>query len=422
MLPDKTLCSLTYGDSIKTISQKRLVTRWQGMQFFILADNVLAAGKGNVLIGKNGAFALLPQQQLAGFTVFGQVLRPQLRILINNVVLAYSDGSTVPDNQWLVVSKKADSGLQIEFAVSFTALRSFWLQTFWPIQWAINLLVLLSYSVLFYGYARHRLSLCNAIRRALQRKAFCVHYQPIVEIKTGRIQSLEALIRWPTAAGQFIPADVFIPEAEKSELICRITQYVLRQVIMDLNALHRTHPELMIAVNISAADLSAPDFAKTLRAHCAAYGLSPRYLKLEITERSLVDDEQAKRNLQNLSEDGFVFALDDFGTGYSSLSYLHNMPVQLLKIDRSFILGLGMTIATGSVVSQIVSMARQLNMAVIAEGVETAEQAQALSDLAVQYAQGWLYDQAMPLADIHKTLCLNQRQPYPVPILGGYVE
>ncbi|MCW8114416.1 EAL domain-containing protein, partial [Yersinia intermedia] len=92
-----------------------------------------------------------------------------------------------------------------EFAVSFTALRSFWLQTFWPIQWAINLLVLLSYSVLFYGYARHRLSLCNAIRRALQRKAFCVHYQPIVEIKTGRIQSLEALIRWPTAAGQFIP-------------------------------------------------------------------------------------------------------------------------------------------------------------------------------------------------------------------------
>ncbi|MDA5519190.1 hypothetical protein, partial [Yersinia intermedia] len=82
--------------------------------------------------------------------------------VINNVVLAYSDGSTVPDNQWLVVSKKADSGLQIEFAVSFTTLRSFWLQTFWPTQWAINLLVLLSYSVLFYGYARHRLSLRNA--------------------------------------------------------------------------------------------------------------------------------------------------------------------------------------------------------------------------------------------------------------------
>ncbi|MDA5483266.1 EAL domain-containing protein, partial [Yersinia intermedia] len=124
----------------------------------------------------------------------------------------------------------------------------------------------------------------------------------------------------------------------------------------------------------------------------------------------------------NLSEDGFVFALDDFGTGYSSLSYLHNMPVQLLKIDRSFILGLGMTIATGSVVPQIVSMARQLNMQVIAEGVETAEQAQALLDLDVPYAQGWLYDKAMPLADIHKKLCLNQRQPYPVPISGGYVE
>ncbi|MDA5483258.1 EAL domain-containing protein [Yersinia intermedia] len=111
-----------------------------------------------------------------------------------------------------------------------------------------------------------------------------------------------------------------------------------------------------------------------------------------------------------LSEEGFVFALDDFGTGYSSLSYLHNMPVQLLKIDRSFILGLGMTIATGSVVPQIVSMARQLNMVVIAEGVETAQQAQALSDLAVQYAQGWLYDQAMPISDIHKKLYLNQQQ------------
>lgn len=254
----------------------------------------------------------------------------------------------------------------------------------------------------------------KAIRRALQKGNFCLHYQPIVEIKTGQIQSLEALIRWPTTSGNAIPADVFIPVAEQTGLICSITQYVLHQVMIDLSVLHQTHPKLMIAVNISAADLSAADFATALRTQCAAYALSPHYLKLEITERSLVDDENAKRNMLSLSEEGFMLVLDDFGTGYSSLSYLNKLPVQTLKIDRSFILGLGMNIATGSVVPQIVSMAQQLNMQVIAEGVETAEQAQALLDLDVPYAQGWLYDKAMPLADIHKKLIINQQQPYSV--------
>lgn len=418
-LHDKTLCSLTYGDTLKTLPQKSFVTAWKGTQLFILSDNELAAGKGHVLVGQRGVFALLPRQQLVRFTVFGQALRPQLRIVINQAVLVYSDNNTVPDNQWLVVSQRADSGLLVEFAVPFTALRTYWLHTFWPTQWAINLSVLLSCSVLVYGYVRYRLSLHYAIQRALQRKTLSVHYQPIVEIKTGRIQSLEALIRWPTLGGQHIPADVFIAEAEKSGLICEITHYVLRQAIMDLNMLHQAYPELVIAVNISAMDLSSPDFAKDLRVHCAACGLLPRYLKLEITERSLVDGDSAKNNMLSLSDAGFVFALDDFGTGYSSLSYLHKMPVQILKIDRSFIAGLGMTVATGSVVPQIVSMARQLGMDVIAEGVETAEQAQALSDLEVQYAQGWLYDKAMPLGEIHKKLCLNQQQPYPIPISGG---
>lgn len=413
-LPDKTLCSLTYGDNIKAISKKSLVTNWQGVQFFILADDVLAAGKGNILVGKKGVFALLPQRQLAGFHVTGQEQRTQLHIMINNELLVHSASSTAPDNRWLIISKIADSGLRVEFSVPLTALRSFWLHSFWPAQWVINLLLLLSYSTFFYCYARHKLSMKKAIRRALQKGNFCLHYQPIVEIKTGQIQSLEALIRWPTTSGNAIPADVFIPVAEQTGLICSITQYVLHQVMIDLSVLHQTHPKLMIAVNISAADLSAADFATALRTQCAAYALSPHYLKLEITERSLVDDENAKRNMLSLSEEGFMLVLDDFGTGYSSLSYLNKLPVQTLKIDRSFILGLGMNIATGSVVPQIVSMAQQLNMQVIAEGVETAEQAQALLDLDVPYAQGWLYDKAMPLADIHKKLIINQQQPYSV--------
>lgn len=411
-LPDKTVCSLTYGDTIHTALPEHPITDWNGIQIYRLAESELAAGKGNILLGKNGVFVLLPYQQLTRFYFISGALQPQLRIMVNNEELAHTANNLSPDNLLLVVNKSVDAGIQIEYAISYTLLYSYWLKTFWPSQWAINILSFLLFCLLLNIYVRHQLAMKTAIRRVLKKKTFLLYYQPVVNISTGKIQSIEALIRWPTASGGIIPADTFIPIAEETGLICEITQYVLHQAIIDLSKLHQTHPELIIAVNISAVDLSSPTFVTRLRTLCTVYALSPRYLKLEITERNLVHDESAKHNMKCLTEEGFGLVLDDFGTGYSSLSYLNKLPVQTLKIDRSFIMGLGLNIATESVVPHIVSMAQQLNMAVIAEGVETEEQVNALLNLQVQYAQGWFYDKAMPLVDIHKKLLINNDHPY----------
>ena len=414
-LPDKTVCSLTYGDTISSALPKQPITTWHGMQIYLLSEGKLAAGKGNVLIGKKGVFALLPHQQLARFYFIGKIQQPQQRIMINNAVVVHPVQNTRPDSFWLVTSKGSNDGIKVDFSFSFVQLYRYWLVTFWPTQWAVNILSLLLFCLFFYLYVHHQLSMKTAIRRALKKGEYRLYYQPIVEIKTGKIHSLEALIRWPISGGGEVPAEVFIPIAEKTGLICSITHYVLRQTMSDLNLLHRTHPELKVAVNISANDLSTPNFAVNLLSQCAYYRLSPQDLKLEITERSLVHDENAQHNMQRLSEEGFMLVLDDFGTGYSSLSYLNKLPVKELKIDRSFIMRLGMNIAIESVVPQIVSIAHQLNMSVIAEGVETKEQAQALFNLQVQYAQGWFYDKAMPLSDIQAKLELNKNCPHIYP-------
>ena len=412
-LPDKTVCSLTYGDNISSLLQKSLVTRWKDMQFYRLADDVLAEGKNNLLAGKEGVFTLLPQQQMTRLYITGQPQQPRLRILINGVDLVHSAGSTDPpdSSNWLIVNKTADSGLAVEFSLPVSAVREYWLNTYWLSQWAVNLLLLLLSGICFYGYIRQQLSMKTAIRRALRKREFCLYYQPVVDMNTGRIHALEALIRWPSRSGRVIPPDIFIPVAEDTGLIRAVTRYVLHQAISDLSVLHQVQHDLTVAVNIAAADLADSGFATTLGELCSAYAVSPRCLKLEITERSMVEDAVARRNMHSLAEQGFIFVLDDFGTGYSSLSYLNTLPVRFLKLDRSFIRELHTSTAGGSVIPQIVSMARQLNMDVIAEGVESVEQARVLSAWQVRYMQGWLYDRAMPLAEVHQKLRINACYP-----------
>lgn len=410
-LPDKSVCSLTYGDNIKSVSRAHPVTRWKDLEFFVLDEDVLAAGEGNLLAGKDGVFTLLPQQQMIRFYITGQPQQPRLRIMVNTAVLVGTSASSIPveGHGWLVVSSRGEDGLIVELSLPVLALRNYWLHTYWLSRWAINILILLLFFVCFYGYCRHRLSLITAIRRALKQEDFSLYYQPVVDINTGKTVSLEALVRWPQGTGGSVSPDVFIPVAEERGLICALTRYVLEQAVTDLSELHSTCPDLTVAVNISASDLSSPGFARRVCDLCASHSLSPRSLKLEITERSLVDDVSARRNMALLTEAGFVLVLDDFGTGYSSLSYLNKLPVGVLKIDRSFVAGLGSDTVTGSVVPQIVSMARQLDMDVIAEGVETQEQARALSALDVRYAQGWLYDRAMPFADVREKLRNSDR-------------
>ena len=190
--------------------------------------------------------------------------------------------------------------------------------------------------------------------------------------------------------------DLFIPQAEGSGQITAITRWVIRQVLQEQGELLRQHAQLYISINLAAADLVEARFPAEAQAALQAAGVPPAQLVYEVTERGLVDPQRAVAVLEPLRQAGHRIAIDDFGTGYSSLSYLQQLPVDVLKIDKSFVDALGTEAASSPVAPHIIAMARALGLKVIAEGVEQAEQARLLAELGAQIGQGWLF--AKPLS------------------------
>ena len=239
-------------------------------------------------------------------------------------------------------------------------------------------------------------SLARALEQALRRDEFELDYQPLVDLASGRCVGAEALLRWRRADGQRVRPDLFIPQAEDSGQITAITRWVIRQVLQEQGELLRQHPQLYISVNLAAADLVEARFPAEAQAALQAAGVPPAQLVYEVTERGLVDPQRAVAVLEPLRQAGHRIAIDDFGTGYSSLSYLQQLPVDVLKIDKSFVDALGTEAASSPVAPHIIAMARALGLKVIAEGVEQAEQARLLAELGAQIGQGWLF--AKPLS------------------------
>lgn len=231
---------------------------------------------------------------------------------------------------------------------------------------------------------RRELSLEKALQQALRRGELEVDYQPLVDLATRRCVGAEALVRWRRADGQRVRPDLFIPQAEASGQICAITQRVIELVMQQMAELLRAHPTLYISVNLAAADIAQGRFVEVARQQLASQGVAARQLVWEVTERGLVDVEQACQLLGQLRQAGHRIAIDDFGTGYSSLSYLQRLPVDVLKIDKSFVDSLGMQAASSSVAPHIIDMARDLGLKVIAEGIESATQADTLQQLGAQ--------------------------------------
>lgn len=239
-------------------------------------------------------------------------------------------------------------------------------------------------------------SLARALAQALRRDEFELDYQPLVDLDTGRCVGAEALLRWRRADGQRVRPDLFIPQAEDSGQITAITRWVIRQVLQEQGELLRQHPQLYISVNLAAADLVEAHFPAEADEALRTAGVAPAQLVYEVTERGLVDPQRAVAVLEPLRQAGHRIAIDDFGTGYSSLSYLQQLPVDVLKIDKSFVDALGTEAASSPVAPHIIAMARALGLKVIAEGVEQAEQARLLAELGAQIGQGWLF--AKPLS------------------------
>jgi len=246
--------------------------------------------------------------------------------------------------------------------------------------------------------AQHRLVIANCLRQAIPRGEFSLHYQPQVDIGTGRICSAEALLRWQQPERGSIAPNEFIPIAEETGLILPIGEWVLREACAQLRRWRDAgYLELGIAVNLSARQLMQPGFADLVARILAETGVPPTALELEITESVLMQpSEENLAPLLQLSGMGLQLSVDDFGTGYSSLSYLKRFPIHALKIDQSFVRGIGQQQNDVAIVNAIIAMAQSLHLKVIAEGVETAEQATFLSTHRCLYGQGYFYSRPVP--------------------------
>jgi sensor c-di-GMP phosphodiesterase-like protein len=262
--------------------------------------------------------------------------------------------------------------------------------------------IVLAAAVLY--IARLQLALPAVIRGALRRNEFFLEYQPVIDLRTGAWAGVEALLRWRRANGELVRPDLFIPVAEETALIGRITERVIDLIADEAAGLFAGHPDFHIAFNLSSSDVSSARTAVLLERLVERTGGTPRNFIVEITERGLVSGDAAKAFLQQVRAMGMGIAIDDFGTGYSSLSYLQTFDVDYLKIDKSFVDTIGADAATSHVVSHIVEMAKGLNLQVIAEGVETKTQAAFLRERGVRYSQGWLFARSMPMSEILKRL------------------
>ena len=238
-----------------------------------------------------------------------------------------------------------------------------------------------------------RLALESSLRLALERKEFFLVYQPQMDISTGRITALEALLRWQHPELGLVPPDRFIGIAERSGLILPIGEWVLRTACAQARKWHDEGPRAVpVAVNVSAVQFRQEDFSKLIGSVLLETGLASQYLELELTESLLLSDANATfSTLRDLKALGLSLAIDDFGTGYSSLSYLKHFPISKLKIDRSFIRDVALNPDDAAITTAIIAMAKQLKLKVIAEGVEDEAQLSFLRENHCDEIQGYYF-------------------------------
>jgi diguanylate cyclase (GGDEF)-like protein len=258
------------------------------------------------------------------------------------------------------------------------------------------------------------LALEARLTRALEREEFLLHYQPKVDIKSGKVQGLEALLRWQDSEDGIIQPSVFIPLLEQSGAIVDVGEWIFLQAIRDIAKWHDTGLlNIRVAVNVSPLQLRRRDFVDQVLAGIAPAGSSAAGLDIEITESMLMHDlELSIRKLSQLREAGLGVAIDDFGTGYSSLRLLAKLPVDTLKIDKSFVQSIVDTPNVATLVSTVAALARAFNMKTVAEGVETAEQLQKLRHMKCDQAQGYLFSRPVAASEVPSVISRIERSAY----------
>jgi EAL domain-containing protein (putative c-di-GMP-specific phosphodiesterase class I) len=252
------------------------------------------------------------------------------------------------------------------------------------------------------------LQLETDLRRAIERQEFRLHYQPIVSLPTGQIAGFEAMVRWLHPERGLLPPAEFIAFAEHTQLIIPITRWVLQEACSQVRIWQTQFPAnfpFSVSVNLTAKYLAKRDLLEEITALISANGMAPENLVLEITESQIMEDpESVSSSLLHLSDSGVKVHIDDFGTGYSSLGYLASFPVHALKIDRAFVQTLNGDNKNASIVRSVISLAHNLGLEVIAEGVETAYQLEYLRALKCQYAQGFFFSPPVDQGEVARLL------------------
>jgi EAL domain-containing protein (putative c-di-GMP-specific phosphodiesterase class I) len=250
-------------------------------------------------------------------------------------------------------------------------------------------------------YSRDRLTVIGGLRRGLDNGELLLHYQPKVDLRSGRVKGVEALIRWQHPERGMVPPDQFVPIAEHTGLIRPLTQYVLEMAAQQCSAWRRGGFELTVACNLSARTLHDRALPEQIAAILERWSLPPDALELEITESAIMSDPVRAMAVANrLNELGVGLVIDDFGTGYSSLEYLKQLPVSEMKIDKSFVLDMDANESDSAIVRSTIGLAHNLGLKVVAEGVETAEVMNRLSTLGCDLAQGYYFGRPMPAGEL----------------------
>ena len=260
-----------------------------------------------------------------------------------------------------------------------------------------------------------KLILDNRLREAVKNMDFMLFYQPQVDLNNGEIIGFEALLRWSDEKLGWVSPAEFVPELEALGLISEVGEWVLFRAASDLEKFIKIKDEFRMAINLSPYQLRKDILLEGIVKRVENSGVSPDHFAFEITESALMSNiDEIKQELDILRDKGIMIDIDDFGTGYSSLSYLKKLPIDHLKIDRSFIIDIPGNRDSEAIVRAIVTMAKELDIGIIAEGIETREQLNFLKNLGVDRAQGFFFSKPVPLEDALNLLKSNQDSPFEV--------
>ncbi len=265
---------------------------------------------------------------------------------------------------------------------------------------------------------RQQVQLEDDMWNALENNEFVLHYQPVVDLKNGAIVGAEALLRWPNANGSWLSPEQFIPISEKCGLIVPLSEWILSEACAQLQAwreLGHGINNFTMAVNLSPRHFATTGLATMIAGVIEQAEIDPGKLHLDTSDRVLMDmNESTLANFERLKRIGIKFALDDFGTGYSSLGYLRSFPIDMLKINRSFVQDLPNSADNQAIVATIISLANSLGLSVVAKGIESRAQLTALEQLGCHFAQGFLFSRPLS-ADEFLALVLEQRDMRIIP-------